>query len=77
MYEDEIDIHLNPRIGLDWRNGSAQKVVLTPGQNKKAYWAGTLDARNGEVLCGGGVLKCIFRRHLGRDSDLTWAHIPA
>jgi hypothetical protein len=26
----------------DWMNGSAQKVVMTPGQNKKAYLAGTL-----------------------------------
>jgi transposase len=57
VYEDEIDIHLNPKIGLDWMNGSAQKVVMTPGQNKKAYLAGTLDARSGEVLWVGGALK--------------------
>jgi transposase len=38
-------------------NGSAQKVVMTPGQNKKAYLAGTLDARSGEVLWVGGALK--------------------
>lgn len=46
MYEDESDIQLNPKIGLDWMNGSVrvQKVVMTPGQNKKAYLAGTLEA---------------------------------
>ena len=57
VYEDEIDIHLNPKIGLDWMNGSAQKTVMTPGQNQKAYLAGTLDARSGEVLWVGGALK--------------------
>jgi len=40
VYEDEIDIHLNPKIGLDWMNGSAQKVVMTPGQNKEGIFGG-------------------------------------
>jgi transposase len=57
VYEDEIDIHLNPKIGLDWMNGSTQKLVMTPGQNRKAYLAGTLDARSGAVLWVGGALK--------------------
>jgi integrase/recombinase XerD len=26
---------------------------------------------------GNSVSTCIFRRHLGRDSELTWARIPA
>lgn len=57
VYEDEVDIHLNPKIGLDWMNRSRQKLVMTPGQNQKAYLAGTLDARTGEVLWVGGALK--------------------
>jgi transposase len=35
VYEDEVDIHLNPKIGLDWMNLGQQKEVLTPGQNQK------------------------------------------
>ncbi len=50
VYEDEADIHLNPKIGLDWMSHGQQKEVMTPGQNKKAYVAGTLDARDGTVL---------------------------
>ena len=57
VYEDEIDIHLNPKIGVDWMNRGAQKQVLTPGQNQKAYLAGTLDARDGTLLWVGGVVK--------------------
>jgi transposase len=49
VYEDEVDIHLNPKIGLDWMGRGQQKEVQTPGQNVKRYLAGALDARTGQV----------------------------
>jgi transposase len=49
VYEDEVDIHLNPKIGLDWMGLGQQKEVVTPGKNEKRYLAGALDARTGEV----------------------------
>lgn len=45
VYADEVDIHLNPKIGYDWQLRGQQKRVLTPGQNAKRYVAGALDAR--------------------------------
>jgi transposase len=45
VYEDEVDIHLNPKIGLDWMNRGQQKEVVTPGQNEKRYLAGAMNAR--------------------------------
>jgi len=48
-YEDEVDIHLNPRIGRDWMLPRQQKLVVTPGQNTKRYLAGAL-AVNGREL---------------------------
>ncbi|HBC1013528.1 TPA: winged helix-turn-helix domain-containing protein, partial [Escherichia coli] len=33
FYEDEVDIHLNPKIGADWQLRGQQKRVVTPGQN--------------------------------------------
>lgn len=45
LYADEVDIHLNPKIGYDWQLCGEQKQVLTPGQNAKRYVAGALDAR--------------------------------
>ncbi len=57
FYEDEVDMHLNPKIGPDWMNRGAQKEVLTPGQNEKCYLAGALDARTGRLLWVGGVKK--------------------
>jgi transposase len=50
VYEDEVDIHLNPKIGLDWMGRGQQKEVPTPGKNVKRYLAGALDARTGKVL---------------------------
>jgi transposase len=49
VYEDEVDIHLNPKIGLDWMMRGQQKEARTPGQNVKRYLAGALDVSNGEV----------------------------
>jgi transposase len=50
FYEDEVDIHLNPKIGLDWMVSGQQKQVRTPGQNEKRYLAGALDVRTGVVI---------------------------
>jgi transposase len=49
VYVDEVDIHLNPKIGPDWMNYGKQKTVPTPGQNVKRYIAGALDTRSGEI----------------------------
>ena len=49
VYEDEVDIHLNPKIGLDWMGLGQQKDVMTPGQNEKRYLAGALDVRTRQL----------------------------
>lgn len=49
VYVDEVDIHLNPKIGLDWMVRGQQKQVSTPGKNVKRYLAGALDSRTGEL----------------------------
>jgi transposase len=49
VYLDEVDIHLNPKIGLDWMLPGQQKPARTPGQNQKRYLAGALDAHSGRV----------------------------
>jgi transposase len=50
LYLDEVDIHLNPKIGLDWMLRGQQKTALTPGQNEKRYLAGALDARTNKLI---------------------------
>jgi transposase len=57
VYEDEVDIHLNPKIGLDWMVRGQQKQVVTPGKNEKRYLAGAQDTRTGEVTTVAGERK--------------------
>jgi transposase len=49
VYLDEVDVHLNPKVGLDWMNRGKQKEVVTPGNNVKRYLCGALDARTGRL----------------------------
>lgn len=49
VYEDEVDIHLNPKIGPDWMRSGMQKTVMTPGKNQKRYLAGALNAKSGQL----------------------------
>jgi transposase len=44
FYEDEMDVHLNPKIGRDWMLKGERRYVVTPGQNKKRFVAGALNA---------------------------------
>jgi transposase len=57
FYVDEVDIHLNPRIGRDWMLPGTQKEVLTPGQNEKHYLAGALNSGTGQILWVGNGRK--------------------
>jgi transposase len=50
VWEDEIDIHLNPKIGPDWMLRGTQRQVLTPGQNTKHYVAGAMDAQSERLI---------------------------
>jgi transposase len=57
LYSDEVDIHLNPKIGLDWMLRGHQRRVVTPGKNEKFYLAGALDVATGKVLSTGAKRK--------------------
>ena len=77
VYEDEVDIHLNPKLGLDWMVRGQQKEVVTPGKNVKRYLAGALDARSGQLLWVEGERKTsvLFIALLNQVLQ-TYAHAP-
>jgi transposase len=50
VYVDEVDIHLNPKIGPDYMLPGQQREVITPGCNQKRYLAGALDPRTGKLI---------------------------
>lgn len=60
FYEDEVDIHLNPKIGQDWMVPGQQKRVQTPGQNEKRYLAGALEVRSRKLIWVEGKRKTSY-----------------
>ena len=50
VFEDEVDINLNPAIGFMWMRRGQQAEVVTPGDNAKNYLAGSLHWRTGVRL---------------------------
>jgi transposase len=50
VYGDEVDLHLNPKIGPDWMLPGTQRLVLTPGNNEKRYLAGAYEPRQGRLV---------------------------
>jgi transposase len=49
LYLDEVDIHLNPKIGPNWTSAGKQNYVRTPGCNEKRYLAGALNPKTGKL----------------------------
>jgi len=50
VFQDEVDIHLNPKIGSCWMRRGQQAEVVTPGNNEKRHVAGSLHWRTGTLL---------------------------
>lgn len=65
-FEDEVDIHLNPKIGPDWTLPGQQRLVVTPGKNEKRYIAGSLNAHTGDLVWLEGTSKnsALFCDHM-------------
>jgi transposase len=57
LYEDEVDIHLNPKVGRDWALPGDRPIVVTPGQNRKRYVAGAMNAKTKELIWVAGPRK--------------------
>jgi transposase len=50
VFEDEVDVNLNPKIGSCWMLCGEQAEVVTPGDNVKRHLAGSLVWRTGTLL---------------------------
>jgi putative transposase len=50
VFQDEVDVHLNPKIGPCWMVRGEQAEVVTPGNNEKRHLAGSLHWRTGRLL---------------------------
>jgi transposase len=66
VFQDEVDVNLNPKIGCMWMRRGRQVEVVTPGDNERSYLAGSLHWRTGALLTTAGPR---------RDGRLFVAHL--
>jgi putative transposase len=66
VFEDEVDVNLNPKIGCQWMRRGQQAEVVTLGDNAKCYLAGSLHWRTGELFTTEGPKRdgALFVEHL-------------
>jgi putative transposase len=66
VFEDEVDVNLNPKIGSMWMRRGQQAEVETPGDNEKRYLAGSMNWRTGTLWVTEGAKRdgALFVRHL-------------
>lgn len=66
LFQDEVDINTNPKIGSMWMKRGCQAEVVTPGNNTKRYFAGSLNWRTGQLILTAGMR---------RNAELFLAHL--
>ena len=66
VFQDEVDLNLNPDLGCMWMPRGEQAEVVTPGTNVKRYLAGSMSWRTGELVETLGARRDagLFVRHL-------------
>ncbi len=69
VFQDEVDINTNPKIGSMWMAKGYQATVATPGNNEKRYLSRSIHWRTGQVFITEG------RPKQGRDTALFLRHL--
>jgi transposase len=69
VFQDEVDVNTNPKIGSMWMFRGRQARVETPGNNEKRYLSGSIHWRTGQVFVTEGAPK------QGRNAALFLAHL--
>jgi len=69
VWQDEVEVHTNPKIGRMWMLKGKQATVPTPGTNTKRHLAGSIHWRTGQ----GFVTEAAPKQ--GRNSKLFLRHL--
>jgi putative transposase len=69
VWQDEVEVHTNPKIGRMWMPKGRQATVQTPGTNRKRHLAGSIHWRTGQVFVTEAAPKqgrngALFIKHL-------------
>ena len=69
VWQDEVEVPTNPKIGRMWMLKGQQAEVVTPGTNKKRHLSGSIHWRTGQVFVTEAAPK------QGRDGTLFIKHL--
>jgi putative transposase len=69
VFQDEVDVSTNPKIGARWMRRGAQAAVVTPGNTVKRYLSGSRNWRTGELALTEG------KPGQGRNTELFLADL--
>jgi len=69
VWQDEVEVHTNPKIGRMWMFKGKQAEVETPGTNKKRHISGSIHWRTGAVFLTEAAPK------QGRNASLFIKHL--
>lgn len=69
VFQDEVEVATNPKIGAMWMLRGRQATVPTPGNNEKRQVSGSIHWRTGALILTEGLPK------QGRDSALFLRHL--
>ncbi|MDB5348858.1 MAG: transposase [Planctomycetota bacterium] len=69
VFQDEVDINTDPKIGSMWMVRGERATVETPGNDEKRYLSGSMHWRTGQVFVNEGAPK------QGRDTAPFLAHL--
>lgn len=72
VFQDEVDVHLNPKIGSQWMHRGEQAEVVTPGNNEKRHVAGSLHWRTGRLLASQPTTQRNTAQFLAHLDDLRY-----
>jgi transposase len=50
LFQDETELHLNPKVGFAWMRRGQQGLLPTPGTNQKAVLSGGVNWRSGKLV---------------------------
>jgi hypothetical protein len=81
VFQDEMDVHPNPKIGSCWMVRGEQAEIVTPGNNEKRHLAGSLHWRTGRLLLSAPARRrnaALFVAHLDdlRKQSAASCNIP-